>query len=259
MGLSDGRRRQLARLQKRKTREREGLVLVEGLRGVEDALASNVSTRWALCSPRLRRTERGVALAAVLEGKGVELVWESDPVLEGVASTEAPQGVLLVVAQPASDLDALPDPGRVLLADGIQDPGNLGTLIRAGFAFDLDGVVVLDGSADPWSPKAVRSAAGACFRVPIAQARWPDVRSWLEGTRLQVLAATADGTDVAEAATDPRWALAVGSEARGVRPAVDEAAVVRVAVPMPGGAESLNAGVAGAILLYALTRNGPNA
>lgn len=254
VGLSDARRRQIGRLRRRRSREREGLVLVEGVRGVEDALDARASVRWAACAPRLRESPRGSALAHALTDRGIEVAWIGDRELDAIADTETCQGVLLVVDEPRVSLGDLSHPRRLLVADRIQDPGNLGTLVRAAMAFAVDAVIALDGTTDPWSPKAVRSAAGASFRIPIAQASWSDVRSWLKERETPLLVASVHGGDVADLEVGPGWALAVGSEARGPRPAVDAAAAARVAVPMPGGAESLNAGVAGAILLYALTR-----
>ena len=145
--------------------------------------------------------------------------------------------------------------GRFLLLDGVQDPGNLGTLVRAARAFALDGVVALDGTVDPWNPKAVRASAGASFRVPVLKVGWEEpVAPLLRRGGVHLLVAEPGGEDVARVRPPRPWALVIGSEARGIRGRVLEAAERRVEVPMPGGAESLNAGVAGAILLYALGR-----
>jgi len=254
MALSDARRRLVGRLRRRGTRAREGLVLVEGIRGVEEALAAAPRVQWALCSPRLRRGGRGERLAEALAAAEVDTVWVPDRELEGLSDTETPQGVLLVVDEPRATLDEISRPVRLLVADGIRDPGNLGTLVRATLALGVGGIVALDGTTDPWSPKAVRSAAGACFRLPVIQARWADVRLWMDETGTEVLCAASDGCDVSLAGAGPSWALVVGSEAQGVRAEIRAAAAASVAIPMHGGAESLNAGVAGAILLYELTR-----
>lgn len=231
-------------------------MLVEGVRAVGDALAAGAPIRWVACAPRVEKTPGGPALTEELRRRGVDMVWLEDEELEAVSDTESPQGILMVVEEPRVSLGRI-DSGarRFVLADGIQDPGNLGTLVRASLAFGVDAFVALDGTVDPWGPKAVRSAAGACFGMPVAQASWTDVRSWLEGRAVPILVATAAGSDVARVEVGDAWALAVGSEARGVRPDLDARAAQRVAVPMPGGGESLNAGVAGGILLYVLTRN----
>ena len=254
MALSDARRRLVGRLRRRGTRSREGAVLVEGIRGVEEALSAAQRIRWAICSPRLRNGGRGERLAEALAAAEVDTVWVSDHELGALSDTEAPQGVLMVVEEPRATLDDVARPERLLVADGIRDPGNLGTLIRASLALGVGGVVALEGTTDPWNPKAVRSAAGACFHLPVIQNRWADVRLWMDERGTEVLCAASDGHDVALADAGRNWALVVGSEAQGVRAEVRAAATSTVAIPMHGGAESLNAGVAGAILLYELTR-----
>jgi TrmH family RNA methyltransferase len=259
MGLSDRRRALLGRLRRRKSRAREGLVLVEGVRSAEEVLASAASLRWAACAPGLCARERGRQLEGALESAGVEIVRLSDRELAAAAATENPQGVLLVVEEPRVATSPISAGGRYLAADGVQDPGNLGTLIRTGLAFGVDAAVVLGGTVDPWNPKTVRSAAGACFRLPVAQAEWSEVRSWIEGAGVDLLAAATAGEDVASVRPSRGWMLVVGSEGRGVSEAVSGAAQRLISIPMPGGTESLNAGVAGAILLYVLTRNGQNA
>lgn len=217
-------------------------------------MAAAPRAKWAICSPRLRIGGRGERLAEALAAAEVDTVWVSDHELEALSDTERPQGVLLVVEEPRAALEEIARPARLLVADGIRDPGNLGTLIRAALALGVSGVVVLDGTTDPWSPKAVRSAAGACFRLPVVQARWAEVRLWMDERGTEVLCAASDGGDVSRTDAGPSWALVVGSEAHGVRAEVRAAATAMVAIPMHGGAESLNAGVAGAILLYELTR-----
>ena len=141
----------------------------------------------------------------------------------------------------------------MLLLDAIQDPGNMGTLIRAARAFGVTTVVALDGSVDPWNPKAVRASAGASFHLDVVRAPWADVGPWLERCTVEVLAADAAGRDVSEVEPKAPWALAVGNEGAGLRPEITQAAVLKVGIPMEAEVDSLNAGVAGSILLYVLT------
>jgi TrmH family RNA methyltransferase len=129
----------------------------------------------------------------------------------------------------------------------------VGTLVRAAAAFGVAAVLVLDGTADPFNAKAVRAAAGAIFRVPVLRAPWERIEGDLRA-RGPVLVADMGGQDVAAARPRGSWALVVGSEAAGPRPAARAAATDTLAIPMRAGIESLNAAVAGAVLLYALTR-----
>lgn len=254
--LSDRRRRLLARLSHRKSREREGLVLVEGVRGVGDLLASGVPVRFVLVDPTLEHRPEGAALHARLEAAGVEIEAVGKGELARVADTESPQGVLAVCEQPRADLDTLLAGASdgLLILDAVQDPGNVGTLLRAARAFGLSGAIALDGTADPWSPKTVRAAAGAALSLGIATAHWSEAGPALEKAGVDLYLADASGDPVtAVAAPDGRWALVVGNEGAGPRAEVAGAAARTVAIPMPGGSESLNAAVAGSILLFALT------
>ncbi len=246
-------------------------MLVEGPRAAEEALAAGATVRFAVTSPHSvedlaggdgegrveRRGEaRGRArVEAVIGGLrqgGVDVHEVDDRTLADLADTESPQGLLLVVEEPASAWRAsLPD-GRWLVLDAIQDPGNVGTLIRAAAAFDCAGVVALDGTADPWGTKAVRAAAGATFRVPVHVTRGRAAAEVTEALPRPILLADMGG-DAASAHRGPAWSLVVGNEGAGIRPLLDAQADARVSIPMPGGVESLNAGVAGAILLYALS------
>ena len=256
--LSKNRRQLIERLKTRKGRPREGLVLVEGVRSSAEAVAAGADIRFVVRSPRLLDTEAGRTVASALAVRGPETDEVDDADLTELSDTEHPQGVLCVCTEPTLDLARLRDrnPATVLLLDGLQDPGNLGTLIRAARAFGVDAVVVLDGSVDPWNPKAVRAAAGAGFRTPIARATWAEAGPWLEEQHIEILAADPAGEDVRSFRPGESWALAVGNEGAGLRADIASASTKRVAIPMPGSAESLNAGVAGSILLYSLLTRG---
>lgn len=259
MALSDRRRRLLQRLHVRKTREREGRVLVEGVRAVTEALRAGAAAHLLLVSPRGREVWTP-SLQGAVANAGVPVDEVTDEEMARVAGTETPQGVLLVAAEPPLSLEAsLAGPGgRILVLDGVRDPGNVGTLIRVAAAFACSAVAALDGTADPWGSRAVRAAVGTTFRLPVLQVGWEEAEEWLAGTGARGRAlwvADAGGRPVGGPEDDrSAWALAVGSEAAGCRPEVASAASGAVGVPMPGGVESLNVGVAGAILLYELTR-----
>jgi TrmH family RNA methyltransferase len=249
MALSQGRTRLIGRLSVRKTREREGLVLVEGVRAATEALDGGAAVSLAVVSPRLESTEAGARLVQRLEGAVVERV--DDAELATLADTQTPQGVLLVCRQPSTTLEAL-DGARFLVLDAVQDPGNVGTLVRGAVAFALDGVICLDGTVDPWGAKAVRASAGTVFRLPVVPADAASLVPWLAARGVPLLVADAGGEDAQRRAGAERFALAVGNEGEGVRAALRAAAEAVVAVPMAGPTESLNAGVAGSILMHTL-------
>jgi TrmH family RNA methyltransferase len=226
-------------------------VLVEGVRAVGEALDASASPRFAVVSPRLAELDAGTSLRARLESRtSVDVV--EDPELEELADTERPQGVLAVFAEPRCP--NLTRKGRYLVLDGVQDPGNVGTLVRTAVGFGLDGVVVLDGTADPWGAKAVRASAGMVFRIPVMQSSWREAREGLVRDGVPVLVADAAGRDAGSVTPPTAWALVVGSEGVGPRNAVRASADRVLGVPLAGPAESLNVGVAAAILMYTLTR-----
>ena len=249
MALSTARTKLVHRLADRKGRPREGAVLVEGVRAVEEAVG-RAPSRFAVTSPALERTERGAALAARLDELGIDRVSVPDRVLGELADTARPQGVLLVVDEPRPELPA----GGWLVLDALQDPGNVGTLVRTARALGVAGVVALDGTVDPWNPKSVRASAGAVFHVPVVRHTWVGLRDVLGDRALY--AGAAGGTPVHEVEHASEWALALGNEGSGVRAEILEAGARTVAVPMVDGAESLNAAIAGAILLYAFSGSG---
>ena len=180
---------------------------------------------------------------------GVEVREASARALAELADTVTPQGVLAVARIPDRDWHDL-DLARILLLDAVQDPGNLGTLVRTAEAMAMGGVVCLTGTVDPWSAKAVRAAAGSGLRLPLLTASWPDARRHLEVSDVSVWAADPRGTPLRRADRIPaRTALCLGNEGSGVSAPVLEVSSRRIALPLAGRVESLNVGVAGAILM----------
>jgi len=239
-------------LQRRKARERRGLVVAEGRRLVADALAGGAPVRAVLAADDVAAT----ALAELLDraraaGVAVEVAPRRD--FDALADTDTPSGVLAVVEwAPRTLADVRPAPGAavVLVLDAVQDPGNVGTMVRTAFALGASCAVALDGTADLRGAKVLRSAMGALFRLPVAQAHAAEFVAFLGEQGIELWAATMDGGPVgARAAVPERVALAVGNEGGGIRPELLERATRRVAVPMRRDAESLNAAVAAGILL----------
>lgn len=253
--LSAGERKLVRALHRRRSREREGLFLAEGVRVVEELLEAGIVLRLTLVSPSLEDTERGGRLAARLEAAG-DVKHVPDGELATLADTASGQGVLVVAESPGSSLSAVAPTGAsvVLVLDGVQDPGNLGTLARSAAAFGCDALVCLPGTVDPWNPRAVRGSAGALFRQPVVQPSLEELWEWLDRHGYLLLGADAAGDPVTHGDPLPqRVALALGNEGAGLRETVRRRCDRLVAVPMRGGTESLNVAVAGAILLYELT------
>lgn len=259
MALSREKSRLIERLRNPRFRAREGAFLVEGVRSAREFLVSEreMKPRFALVSPRLSLTGPGKKLGELLGPSGLPVEEVSDAEMRGVSDTEQSQGILMVVAEPHTSLATIraDEESKVLLLDGIQDPGNGGTLIRAAWAFGLHGVICLEGSVDPFNPKVVRASAGAVAHIPVLKAPWAEVEGWLRATGLHLLLADSEGSDVRTFPAPPGWALVVGNEGAGPREALRGSARDSLSIPMESGVDSLNAGLAGAILLFSLVGN----
>jgi TrmH family RNA methyltransferase len=247
-------------LQRRKARGRRGLAPVEGIRLVEEALAAGLAFRGAVVSTALARTTRGAELREELEQRGIPVEEVSERTFAQIADTETPQGIVAVVQSKkwtAADV-AVAAGGALLVIDGVQDPGNVGTLIRTAYALGAAGTVVLRGTADVHSPKTMRAAMGASFRHPVVAMDDNAFIAWARKAGVTLWATAADGIPIERALRDLRAAVGgggpiaviVGSEGAGIRPALNAIAARRVAIPLAPGAESLNVGVAAGILLY---------
>jgi len=252
---SNPKARYVRRLGSRAFRARERRLIVEGVRLVEEALAAGSGVDFVFVSEDVRGTDRGRRLSESLRLAGVPMFDVSPTLLEELGDTVTSQGILAVAAWP--DM-AWPDsPRSVVALDGIRDPGNVGTVLRTAQAAAVDCAVVTPGTADATSPKVVRSAAGAHFRLPILRAPRPQLAELAGDSGLDVWVADVDG-DARYDSVDWRrpFMLVVGGEAEGPsQEALDLGRTVHI--PMPGGSDSLNAGVAAAVLLFeALRRRG---
>ena len=185
--------------------------------------------------------------------KHVRVVRVPADVMESISPMAAPQGALFLCRLPEKK-DFTPRPGMLLL-DGIQDPGNLGTILRTADAMNIP-VVLLEGCADPYSHKVVRSSMGAVFRTDVVQARWADVYMLCKsaGIPVGVTALSDRAMDIRQ--TDvKKMAVVIGSEGQGVRKDILENAGAELIIPMNPHCESLNAAVAAAIVMWQMTDN----
>lgn len=218
------------------TRQHE--ILLEGRKQVADALAAG----W-----------EPLAIAAsddAIERFGpAPLLRFSRPLLEAISDTVTPQGVVGLFARPVhSAEEILSRTDAVVVAlDDVQDPGNVGTIIRLAAAFEAAGVILIGASADAYAPKAIRASAGTILDVPVARVARAEFLETVSAASIPLVVASADG-DTRGSLTRPS-VLVLGSEGRGVSPDIAAAATVRLAVPMSRRVESLNVASAAAILL----------
>lgn len=222
---------------------------------VAEALRSGADVVWGALGDEYAASDAGLHLTGLAAAAGVELETFPDRDVLALADTETPRPVLLVVRPRPPAPAAEAPPGRYLYLDAVQDPGNVGTLVRSAWAFGLSGVVVGTGTADPWSPKVVRASAGGVFHLPLLADLSPEPWPRWPGAFLYAEAGREHADDVAVRA-GPDWVLAVGNEGAGVSPRV-RALGRPVSLAMRPGVDSLNAAVAGSILMYVLTHHRP--
>lgn len=250
----NARIRAWSRLKDKRGRQQSGEFLVEGVRLVEELLRSTLETVavvWDVGTDELPDTLTEAAME-----RGVPLLEASPGAFAVLSDTVTPQGVLAVARMPLTAQTPAP-PDQVLVLDGVQDPGNVGTLLRSADAFRMGQVCCGRGTVDPFAPKVVRASMGGLFRVPVVSAdtvaylqtwrtRWPDG---------QIVHARAHAEAACHELNFRRpTLLLVGSEASGVSPEAASLADTQVRIPMSEAAESLNAAVAGSILLYEMFR-----
>lgn len=222
-------------------RRQKGLFVGEGPKLLEEAV------KWGA----VLETVVSVPGAVLPEVKAASRVETPADVLRSLCDTETPQGVLFTCRLPDTALPDKLSPGRYLVLDGVQDPGNLGTVWRSADALGAAGLLLTGSCADPFSPKVVRATMGACFRLPVWKGEPEEVKDLLNksGIPLYATALREDTEDVRRADLS-KAAVVIGSEGRGVSEKMLSLSERTLKIPMEQRCESLNAAVAAAIVLW---------
>jgi TrmH family RNA methyltransferase len=244
----------LVRLRTRRARDDAGVTLVEGHDELRLALDAGMAPTEVFWAPELADDD---ALLDELGARGARITSVGRAVFEKIAYREGADGWLALAATPGADLDAVPlgEPALVLVAEGIEKPGNLGALLRNVEAFGADALVSAGPATDLGNPNVVRASKGTVFAVPVAAAPSSEVVTWARGAGMRIVVTTPDGTTrLADADLAGPTALVVGTEATGVTDTWLDAADETVVIPMVGRVNSLNAATAGALALYEATR-----
>ncbi|HWZ01350.1 MAG TPA: RNA methyltransferase [Edaphobacter sp.] len=230
-----------------------GMVAIEGDHLLEEALRSGMVLKTVFVSERRD--------APKMVPRGVEVMRLTDEVFGSVVETQSPQGVAALLVPPVWGMDDVMGGGEsaalILVAVGLQDPGNLGTLVRSAEAFGATGVLTTPGTVSAWNQKALRASVGSVFRVPVVAVDASEVEGLKErGVRL-VAAVGLDGEGVVAAQEMDFMAgcaVMIGNEGAGLSAEWIAMCDARVTIPCPGAVESLNAAVAGSLLLYEASR-----
>jgi len=241
-------------LRRRRARERQQLFVAEGVRAVEELLASPLLVRGLLVAPKLADAPRGAVLLDAARRRGVDVTDVDEREFASAAETDSPQGVLAIGEIPTRRLEdtELPARARLVALDGVQDPGNVGTILRTAAALGASAVLAMPGTVDLWNAKVVRSAMGALFHSPAFITTWPEFDTFRARHAVALWGADAGGTPLERLQPPDRLALLVGNEGAGLssdgRARVDQS----VSIPIGSDVESLNVAVATGIILYQL-------
>ena len=238
-------------LQKKKSaRKSEGLFVIEGIRGVKE-IPSHVKIKYLITTSEVDEKELGAV-------KAEERLEVSKEIYKSISDTQSPQGAMAVAYMPTYDLVHFNiEAGHYLVLENLQDPGNLGTIIRTAHAFDFKGVFITKGSVDLYSPKVVRSTMSSLFHVPIVIEE--EIDTYMDflkqkGVSLYTTALIPGAKPIYDVTFEEKVAIIIGNEGNGVSERVKEASDHTVIIPMPGAAESLNAAIATSICMYEITR-----
>ena len=246
-------------LQQRKYREKEKAFLLEGIRLLEEAVESSWPLKLGAYSPKLLENPRGKRILQILKSKTIPLVCLTDEILDKVGDTQSPQGILAVACEKETDWEAIwassLEPVLVIV-DGIQDPGNLGTIIRTADAHGAQGVLLTKGTVDLYNSKTIRSTMGSIFHLPIL--RINNLTECLQQLNEQKVKIVVGDLAAKEYCFQHDYtgaiAICVGNEGAGPSWELKEKAHTMVKIPILGQAESLNVAVATGILLYEINR-----
>ncbi|MDP4094112.1 MAG: 23S rRNA (guanosine(2251)-2'-O)-methyltransferase RlmB [Bacillota bacterium] len=243
-------------LKSKKARDESNSFFIEGIRLVEEALKEDIEIKKIFLSESFLSDKSSDLLISQIEQKKLDTFLLTDNILKDISDTENPQGVLAVLKIRNCSLDIIKGNSFVLLLEAIQDPGNLGTIIRTADAAGADAVVMSKGCVDLYNPKVLRSTMGSVFHIPVCyNLDMEDTIVALKNKGIKVYAAHLSGEkSYVEEDYTKGCTFIIGNEANGITEDSAKKADVLLKIPMPGRAESLNASIAAGVLMYEVVR-----
>lgn len=240
-------------LQLKKNRRLHKQFIMEGIRGIEECLVHDVPIDYALYTKELKEVSGGLKLLQQLEEK-CRCYGVSRELFVKLSDTESPQGILSVVNIPENRLDSIsiPENALIVILDRIQDPGNMGTIIRTAEAVAADAIILNKGCVDPYNSKTVRATMGALLHIPIIETK--DNEEWISALKINNVKIIGSSLDTTKSYLDVDYkgkiALLIGNEANGIDEELLSQVDLSIKIPIMGKIESLNASIAAAILMY---------
>ncbi|MBS0629896.1 MAG: RNA methyltransferase [Verrucomicrobia bacterium] len=245
------------KLQNRRERDETGLFLIEGYRELKRAFEGGVVIRKLFICPEAFLGENEDVLIDNIESSGAEVLECAPSVFEKLSYRDRPDGLLGIGVQMRFSLGAFkmgPNP-LLVIAEGIEKPGNLGSIMRSADGVGADAVIVCDRCTDIYNPNVVRASVGTLFTLPVIEAEGAEVFTWLQAHKIQIVATSpAAKIDYTEADLRGPVAIVVGTEQLGLTDIWLKASDVQVSIPMKGVADSLNVATATTLLLYEVLR-----
>lgn len=244
-------------IKKRRYRYGEKAFIIEGPHLVEMALASGSQIKQAFFTDEFSKKKEWQKLLRLISGKTGEIYNVKDNILNELADTETPQGILAIASYKPKKLDEIMfrNSPFIVMIDGVQEPGNLGAIIRTSDAAGADAVIILKGTCDPFMQKTIRATAGSIFNIPIIHSDTNKLLDWLVSKKIDIIATSPDAEkSIFDADLRGSFAFVFGNEAHGVSREIRKNADIILKIPIMGKAESLNVGASAAVCLYETLR-----
>jgi TrmH family RNA methyltransferase len=245
------------KLTDRKERNTTGLFLIEGYRELKRAADCGAEITMLFFCPEFFLGENENALIEKIKGQGAEILVCESHVFQKLSYRDRPDGLLAIAKQMQKSLNDLTFKKHpfYIIAEAIEKPGNLGTILRSADAAGVDGVIVCDRCTDIYNPNVVRASVGTLFTIPVVEARSQETLEWLKERKIKIVAATPSAEqEFTDADLKEGIAIAVGTEQLGLSEQWMNAADIKVRIPMRGVADSLNVATATTLLLYEAVR-----
>lgn len=245
--------KEIKKLKEKKYRDLDKSFLIEGFRFVEEALKSNFEVKYVFICERQKEKFEKLGFENLID-KNTKCFTVSDSVLNSICSTETPQGVVAVVKNKIIDIQI--KNGFYILIDKVQDPGNMGTIIRSANASGALGVIITKGTVDTYNSKTLRSTMGSIFKIPIIfeDTNFNIIKKLKENKFKLITSSLNTNYNFYDVDLTDRVIIAVGNEGNGISKEIFELGDISVKIPMPGNAESLNVGVAASIMMFEAVR-----
>ncbi|MDP4143905.1 MAG: RNA methyltransferase [Bacillota bacterium] len=244
--------KEIKKLNEKKFRVQSNRFLVEGFRFVSEALDSNFEVPTVIISDKCKDRWENFNISSKLKSN-TKVIWASDSIVRSICSTENPQGIAAVVENKIVDVNH--SEGFYVLADKLQDPGNMGTIIRTANAAGALGVIITKGTVDIYNEKTLRSTMGSIFKIPIIEDLDLSVLKSLKTSGFKLIVSSLETNDnFYDLDMRGKVIIAVGNEGKGISDEIYVLADGKVKIPMPGDVESLNVAVAASVMMFEIVR-----